>query len=279
MKSWFLAFLIAVILALSESVAGAQQTSKFPRIGYIGADDPSSSLFKSFQQGLREFGYVEGQNIIIESRFAYGNNWRLTELALDLVLLKVDVIVTQNIRAARGATTTVPIVMTYIGDPIAAGIVATLDRPGGNVTGIGGMSAGLGGKWLELIKEVVPGISRVGVLYTPMSERESPMMKELADVARFLKVELQPSEAAFTYGDGRGRRVGGAFSWATRGQADALIVLPATVFNQNREYLIDLALKRRIPAIFARSEFARVGGLMAYGAEPGGGTQGGRPIL
>jgi putative ABC transport system substrate-binding protein len=273
-KNIFLLVLIITLLALTEGFAGAQQTTKVPRIGYLELDDPSSSLFESFRQGLRELGYIEGQNIIMESRFAYQNDWRLDGLAAELVRLRVDVIVARHpaaLRAAMSATKTIPIVMTYPGDPVTAGIVATLEQPGGNVTGIGGMSAGLGGKWLELLKEVVPGVSRVGVLYARGSERESPMLKKLEAAARALGVELQTGEVGVAVSTSSsppplGRPVGAAFTWATRGQADALIVLPALVFDRNPGYVPDLALQRRIPAIFSRAGFVQVGGLMAYGA-------------
>jgi putative ABC transport system substrate-binding protein len=274
MKTRFRLLLIAVVLALTEGFAGAQQSRTVPRIGYLGFDDPSSPLFKSFRQGLRELGYIEGQNIIIEPRFSYGNDWRLHELAAELVRLNVNVIVAGinhgerylvvgavvDLDAAMSATKTIPIVMVYSGDPVAAGIVASMERPGGNVTGIGGMAAGLGGKWLELMKETVPGVSRVGVLWSRVAEKASPRMKELEVTARSLRVELQPAEAH------ESRDVGGAFTWATRGQVDALIVLPTFSFGLNAGYSADLALKRRLPSIFWRADFAEAGGLMAYGA-------------
>lgn len=275
MKTWFPAFLIAVFLPLIPGFAGAQQLEKIPRIGFLSEGFPSSSIFLSFQQGVRELGYIEGQNIIIEPRFAHGNGWRLNDLAAELVRLKVNVIVVQSSSALSAAiiyTKTIPIVMAYTGDPVAAGIIASLERPGGNVTGIGGLAAGLGGKWLELLKQTVPEVSRVGVLYTRISERESPMMKEVEVAAHSLRVELQPvpvlgaspqantapSEAASS------SNVGAAFTWAMRGRADGLIVLPALVFGQNPGYIADLALQRRIPAIFWRADFAEAGGLMAY---------------
>ena len=267
MKTRFRVLLIAVVLALTEGFVGAQQFRTVPRIGYLGLDDPSSPLFKSFRQGLRELGYIEGQNLTIEPRFAYGNNWRLQELAAELIRFNVNVIVAGaavgpmvDLEAAMSATKTIPIVMVYSFDPVAAGIVASMQRPGGNVTGIGGMAAGLGGKWLELMKETVPGVSRVGVLWSRVAEKASPMMKDLEVTARSLRVELQPAEAH------ESRHVGGAFTWASRGQVDALIVLPSSSFTLNAGYIADLALKRRLPSIFWRADFAEAGGLMAYGA-------------
>jgi putative ABC transport system substrate-binding protein len=273
MKTWLPGLLIAVLLALTSGFAGAQQSAKISRIGYLSLDDLSSPAFESFRQGLRELGYIDGQNIMIEPRFAFGNDWRLGELAGDLFRLRVDVIVAQSAQdlgAAMGITKTIPIVMTYTGDPVASGIIARLERPGGNVTGIGGLAAGMGGKWLEILKETVPEVSRVGVLYTPISERESPMMKELQIAARSLRVDLQPANPASSAPRGRiggpPGAVGGAFRWATRGQADALIVLPALVFARNAAYVAELALQRRIPTIFWRPDFVEAGGFMSYGA-------------
>jgi putative ABC transport system substrate-binding protein len=269
MKTWFPAFLIAVVLALAEGFAGAQQTTKIPRIGFLDLDDPTSPVFESFRQGLRELGYVEGQNIIIEPRFAYGSEWRLNGLAGELVGLKVNVIVTGSLSNFSRGSMTIPIVMAYTGDPVAAGTVASFERPGGNVTGIGGLAAGLGGKWLELLKETVPEIRRVGVLYTRTLAGVSPiMMKELEATARSLGVVLQPAEVKFfnvPFGFVRGA-VGNAFTLATRGQADGLMVLRGRSFDEGLSYIADLALQRRLPGISWHADFAEAGGLMAYGA-------------
>ena len=203
-KRIFLLVVIITLLALSEGFAGAQQATKVPRIGYLGLDDPSSSFFKSFREGLREVGYIEGQNIIIEPRFAFGNDWRLGGLAAELVRLKVDVIVTQHVITARGVTRTIPIVMAYSGDPVEARIVASVERPGGNVTGIGGMATGVGGKWLEILKQTIPEVRRVGVLYFSNPDqnfrnpaRQPPIMKRAGDCSSFA-----PGGVA----TGRGRR-------------------------------------------------------------------------
>ena len=237
-KNIFLLVLVITLLAVSERFAGAQQTTKVPRIGYLGLDDPSSHLFKSFRQGLREVGYIEGQNIIIEPRFAYGNDWRLNGLSAELVGLNVNAIVTQNtpaLNAARHATKTIPIVMVYLGDPVAVGIVASRERPGGNVTGVSGMATELGGKWLELLKETVPAISRVAVLWSAGFEME-PTMKGMQATARSLGVELQSAQVqaylplGFGYWRGNGSHsIGSAFTWATRGQAGAFILLPSLI--------------------------------------------------
>jgi putative ABC transport system substrate-binding protein len=263
MTTRFQALLIALVLALSESFAGAQQSGTIPRIGIFGIDYPSSPVFESFRLGLRELGYIEGQNIIIEPRFSYDTVGRHEQFAGEIVRFKVDVIValsTPALVAAMGYTKTIPIVMTFISDPVGSGFIASRERPGGNVTGVGGLAEGLGGKWLELLKETVPGISRVGVLVNPGSERMTPDLKAVEIAAHSLRVELQPARARFS------REVGGAFTWATRGQADALIVLPGFGFGNDASYIADLALKRRLPAIFWRADFAQAGGLMAYGA-------------
>ncbi len=271
MKNIFLRVLIITLMALTEGFAGAQQTTKVPRIGYLGLDDPSSPAFQSFRQGLREVGYIEGQNIIIEPRFAFGNDWRLAGLAAELVRLNVNVIVPQRspaLSAAMQATRTIPIVMAYLGDPVAVGIVASRERPGGNVTGISGMSTELGGKWLELLKETVPRVSRVAVLWSQGFEAE-PTMKGMEVTARSLGVELESAEVKLFKKHPSGlvrRSVGAAFTWATRGQAGAFVLLPSSIIGQDLGYVADLALKRRLPGIFWRADFAEVGGLMAYGA-------------
>jgi putative ABC transport system substrate-binding protein len=274
-KNIFLIVLTITLLALTAGLAGAQQNKKVPRIGYLGLGDPSSALFKSFRQGLRELGYIEGQSIIIEPRFTYGNDWRLNGLAAELAGLNVNAIVTQNtpaLNAARNATRTIPIVMVYLGDPVAVGIVASRERPGGNVTGVSGMTTELGGKWLELLKETVPAISRVAVLWSAGFEME-PTMKGMQATARSLGVELQSAQVkayltpGFGYGYGNGSRsIGSAFTWATRGQAGAFILLPSSILGENLDYIADLGLKKHLPGIFWREEFAEAGGLMAYGA-------------
>lgn len=262
--------LIVALLGCAQGPAHAQQPAKIPRIGIFGIDYPSSLVFESFRLGMRELGYIDGQNIIIEPRFSYETVGRHEQFAAEIVRLKVDVIVTLStpaLVAAMGYTKTIPIVMTFIGDPVASGFIASRERPGGNVTGVGGLAEGLGGKWLELLKETVPGVSRVGVLVNPPSERMTPDLKAVEAAARSLGVELQPARAEFSRDRTQfSRDIGGAFTWATRGQADALIVLPGFGFGNDASYIAGLALKKRLPAIFWRADFAQAGGLMAYGA-------------
>ena len=174
MKTWFPAFLIAVVLASAEGFAGAQPRTKVSRVGYLGENAPQ--LFEAFQQGLRELDYVEGHNIIVERGFTQEGTWSLHSRAVELVRLRPEVIVAASASAADAtfnATRTIPIVLTDPGvDPVATGLVATQERPGGNVTGVGGMATQLGGKWLELLKEAVPGVRRVAVFWHQDDKRE-----------------------------------------------------------------------------------------------------------
>jgi putative ABC transport system substrate-binding protein len=270
MKTWISGLLVTALLTLTAVLAEAQQAAKIPRIGYIGLDDPSSHLFESFRQGLREIGYVEGQNIIIEPRFAYGNDWRLNEFAFELVRLGVSAIVPEGspaLSATMGATKSIPIVTAYPGDPVAVGIAETREHPGRNVTGTSGMATELGGKWLELLKETVPAVSRVGVLWN-RGFAAQPTIKGMKTAAHSLGVELQLAEIRLFYSPPYMMRgaVGTAFNWATREQADAFILLPSSILGRNLNYIADLGLKKRLPGIFWRPAFAEAGGLMSYGA-------------
>jgi putative ABC transport system substrate-binding protein len=263
MKTWVPAFLVAVVLALAEGFAGAQQPTKVPRVGIFGGlQYPHSRILEAFRQGLREVGYIQGQNIILEPRFALGIR-TTQENAAEMVRLPVDVIVTTNtpaIYAAMSATKTIPIVITYVGDPVAAGFIASLERPGGNVTGVSGLAMELAGKWLELVKEMVPSAGRVAVFWNRQAENESPQSNGVEVAARALRVELQWLEVQTP------RDLEGAFSAATSKAASAFIMLPSLVFGNNLKAVTYLALKSRLPGIFWRADFAEVGGLMAYGA-------------
>jgi len=266
MKTWFPAFLIAVVLISAQGIAGAEQPAKVPRIGYLGVNDPSSSLFESFRQGLRELGYLEGQNIIIEPRISEESQFR--DLAADLVRLKTDVIVAQPaaIRAAMSVTTTIPIVMTFPGDPVLNGFVASLERPGGNVTGVGGVSLELGGKWLELIKETIPSTKRVVVFWNRQAEVSFPVWKSVEVAARSLGVKIQWLEVGRELGFHRGSLYYRLRS-ASLTQADAFIVLPG-LGSLNTEDIAEFGLRNHIPGIFWRTDLdlEQMGGLMAYGA-------------
>jgi putative ABC transport system substrate-binding protein len=263
MRTTVVLVLIVTLLALTEGITGAQQTAKVPRIGFLGGAYPRSVIFESFRQGLRELGYVEGQNIILERRPLFGGSAQMHDVVAELVRLPVDVIVAQNtpaIYAAMSATKTIPIVLTFPGDPAAAGLVTSLERPGGNVTGVSGLANELGGKWLELVKEAVPGASRVAVLWNSREGNESRTLKAVEVAARSLGVELQPLEVQSR------RELEDTFRSATTWRADAFIVLPSNVFGLNLPEIAYLAVKSRLPGIFWRADFAEAGGLMAYGA-------------
>ena len=259
---------LAIILALTLAplAAEAQPAAKVTRIGYMSpnmADWPHTH--EAFRQGLRDLGYVEGRNLVIEYRDAEGKLERLPALAAELVALKVDVIVAPNTvaaLAARQVTRTVPIVFAVATDPIASGLVTSLPRPGGNVTGLSILAPELVGKCLELLKQAVPGVSRVAVLWTPGllgAGTDKEMLKEAEVAARALGVQPQFHEARGPEDFDR------AFSEKTGARAGALIVLPSNLFVSERRRLVDLAAKNRMPAVYPWREFVDAGGLMAYG--------------
>jgi len=241
----------------------AQQSAKVPRIGWlsIASRTPAvSHLIEAFWQGLRELGYVEGQNIAIEYRFAEGRPERLPEFAAQLVALKVDIIVTPNpagTQAAREATRTIPIVILGVADPVGSGLVASLSRPGGNITGL--TSPVMWGKRLELLKETVPKASRVAVLRNPTNPETADMSRDVGGAARALGVQLQVLDVRVPI------ELDSAFARMTRDRAGALLVTGDTLFTLHREQIAVLAIKRRLPAISWAREFAEAGLLMAYG--------------
>ncbi len=246
--------------------AEAQQATKLARIGYLAnslAGDPQ--LPEAFRQGLHDLGYVEGRNVVIEYRDAEGKPERFPALAAELVALKVDVIVaptTLAAVAATQATRTLPIVFATAGDPVTSGLVTSLARPGGNVTGLSILAPELVGKRLELLTQAVPGVSWVAVLWQPgsMGERmDKDMLKEADVAARALGVRLHFVEARGPADFDR------AFSDMTRARAGALTVLGSTMFSNERRRLVDLAAKNRLPAVYTSREFVDAGGLMAYG--------------
>ncbi len=255
--------LSAMLFALSLS-AQAQQPAKVPRIGYLAAASPSANpaRIEAFRQGLRELGYVEGKNIVIEWRFADGKLERLPEFAAELVRLKVDVIVTGGpaaTRLAKETTSTIPIVMAFDSDPIGNGFVASLARPGGNITGLSTYAPEISGKQLELLKEIVPKLSRVTVLGTSTQPGQAQVLREMELAAGALKVKLQ-------YLDVLGPKdIETAFRAATKGRAEAVLVLDSPVFILQRPQIADLAVKSRLPAMYNRRDFVDDGGLMSYG--------------
>jgi len=245
--------------------AEAQQAGKVPRIGFLffGSPGPSREV-DAFRQGLRGLGYTEGQNIVIEVRFANGRVERLPELATELARLNPDVLVTPGTPAslaAKQATSTIPIVFAGVADAIGAGLVANLARPGGSITGLTGISAELGGKRLELLKEVAPRASRVAVLYNPADQSNVLVLKEMQKSAPALRLTLQPLEVR-----GPGEFVG-AFVAMTRERAHALFGAAGVLTTEHRKALVDLAAKRRIPAMWGERQFVEAGGLMSYAVD------------
>ncbi len=264
--AWIILTLTLGIL-LAPLVVSAQPPGKVFRIGYLGNDPLTTpgplAIWEVFVQGLREFGYVEGQNITIERRFSEGKYERLPDLAAELVRLKVDVIVAAASEppiAAKHATETIPIVMTNHPDPVGRGLVASLARPGGNVTGLSLLTPELVGKELELLKEIVLRASRVAVLWNPTNAGHPLMLREAKVAAQSLRVQLQILEAR---GPDDFER---AFATMMREGADALLVLSDGMFFIHRTRIAVLAAKQRLPAMFAQREYADAGGLMAYGA-------------
>jgi len=242
--------------------AEAQQAGKVPRIGFLfyGSPGPSPEI-DAFRQGLRELGCIEGQNITIEYLFASGRVERLPELAAELVRLKLDVIVTPGTPAsvaAKQATSTIPIVFAGVADAVGAGLVVNFARPGGNITGLTGISAELGGKRLELLNKVAPKPSRVAVLYNPADRSNVLVLKELQESARALRLTLQPLGVR---GPGEFE---GAFVAMSRKGAHALFGAAGVLTTEHRKTIVDLAAKSRIPAMWGERQFVDAGGLMSY---------------
>jgi ABC-type uncharacterized transport system substrate-binding protein len=252
--------LYAMLLALSYS-ASAQQPGKTPRIGYLSIGGELGQVSEAFLQGLRDLGYVEGKNVVIEYRGdPQRREDRLPELAADLVRLKVDVIVALDppaARAAKNATKTIPIVIRSTADPVQTGFVSSLARPGGNITGMTSISTELYGKRLELLKEVIPRLSRVAVLRNP--DRSNSDFKEMQSTARALDLQLQSLEV-------RGPKdFENAFRAAGKARAQALITIRTPLINNQRKQVADLAIKSRLPAIYDDRAYVEANGLMSYG--------------
>jgi len=262
-----LVFLLAVGILAVPPAGETQQGAAIPRIGFLSASsssDPRTPHYLgAFREGLRELGYVEGQNIAIEYRWAEGKYDRLPGLAAELVSLKVDIIVATAlpaIQAAKQATGTIPIVMTSSLDPVATGFAANLARPGGNITGLSAMAPEIVGKQLELLKELVPKVSRVALLGNPANPGTAPMVRRAQDAARELGIRLQPLEARSP------SEIDNAFAAMTRERAGALLVLLDVMFADHRARIADLAAKHRLPAVYGLQDFAEVGGLIVYGS-------------
>ena len=240
-----------------------QQPAKVARIGFLEASTPSAiaARVEAFRQGLRDLGYVEGKNVVIEYRYAEGNFDRLPALAAELVRLNVNVIVTGGptaIPAAKAATTAIPIVMAFDTDPVGSGFAASLAKPGGNITGLSTLAPELSAKQIELLKEIVPKLARVAVLGTASRPGSAHALREVENAAKALKVQVQFQDVV----DPKG--IDAAFLAARKGGADAVLVLGSPLFNANRTELTELASKSRYPVIYDRAEFVEAGGLMTY---------------
>jgi len=264
---WLSRFLAVLIVFALSIPAEAQQSAKIPRIGYLSGTGDSSNpgpYVTALRQGLRDLGYIDGKNIVIEYRGAEGKLERIPGIVAELVQLKVDVLVVlipQAIRAAKQATKTIPIVMVTQEDPVAAGLIDSLARPGGNITGLATLQRDLSGKRLELLAEVVPGISRVGVLWNPNIPSMIIGFKEYEAAARGLKIRLQSLEVRGSSPD-----LEGAFQAAVKARTSAVITITNTPLFRNSKRITDLAIKNRLPSMYEGSAWVEAGGLMSYSA-------------
>ena len=262
-----LTVLLSVVVLAGSLASEAQQAANVPRVGFLSPSSPSqprtTRYFQAFRQGLRDLGYVEGQNIAIESRWAEGKHDRLPGLAAELIRLKVNVIVAYSepaVWAAKQATAAIPIVMIIGSDPVALGIVGSLARPGENITGQTLMAADLVEKQVELLKEIVPRISRIAVLgNTANTAANTLYVRHAQESARALGVRLQPLEVR------RPSEIDSAFAAMTTERAGALVVLVDAMLLDHQTRIADLAVRRRLPMVFPQVDQAEAGGLMAYG--------------
>ena len=264
-KQIVICLLTTALLSIAP-FAEAQQPKKVPRIGFLWGSTPDAekNRLAAFQQGLRDLGYVEGKNILVEYRYAEGKLDRSPSLVAELVQLKVDVIVVTFLpgtRAAKEATKTIPIVIVSFVDPVAAGLVDSLARPGGNITGLATLARDLSGKRLELLKEVVPKISRVGVLWDANAPGPAIAFKEYETAARTLKLQLQSLEVRGPTPD-----LEGAFQAAAKGRANALIVISNPVLRRYLKQITELASKNQLPSMHEAGSLVEAGGLMSYSA-------------
>ena len=262
------AFLATISLSLLAPLAvEAQQAGRVYRIAFLGTSSPAleSELTNAFRQGLRDLGYVEGQNLVIEYRWAEGHYERYAALVAEIARLKVDVIVTEGTPAALAAKEgagAIPVVMAVIGDPIALGVVSSLAHPGGNVTGLSSMSLEVDGKRLELLKELVPGVSRVGVLWNPANLNNTTRINAVRAAAKALRLTLEPLVDAAD-----SERLEKAFGAIVAARCEALVNLSDRVVVANRARIVKFAAQRRIPALYANREFVEAGGLASYAAD------------
>jgi ABC-type uncharacterized transport system substrate-binding protein len=259
-----LAVILTLSLNLAPLAADAQQAAKVPRIGFLGNSTAAleANLVGPFREGLRDLGYKEGQNVVIEYRWAEGKYERFPALIAELIALKVDVIVTAGTPASlavKKATTSVPVVMVAVGDPVATGLVASLGRPGGNITGLTSIAEEMEGKRLELLREVIPNISHVAVLWNPVNPVFKRALDELQAAATVLRIKILSLgvRAADQFED--------AFAAIVRERPGALLVLADRLFLHNRVRIMAFAAQNRLPGVHAYRELVEVGGLMSFG--------------
>ncbi len=259
-----LSLILVVSVITSVQIAHAQQPAKVPRIAYVAAASlaANANRVEAFKQGLRELGYVEGKNIVVEWRFADGEDSRLPALVAELLRLKIDIIVAGGpsvTGVAQRATSTIPIVMGFHLDPVGSGVIASLARPGGNITGLSSLSPEISGKQLELLKEVVPALSRVAIIGNSTEPGYAQVLKELELAAGALKLKLQLRDVL------DGKDIESTYQAARKERADAVLLLNSAVLNSHRAQLVDLAVKRRLPAAYPFPQYVEAGGLMSYG--------------
>jgi putative ABC transport system substrate-binding protein len=264
LKTVGLIITFALGILLAPLAVDAQQAKKIPRIGFLesGGAERMKSRLAAFQQGLQELGYLEGKNIVVEQRYASGKFETLPELAAELIRLNVDVILAGGAPAAHAAkkiTTTIPIVIGNAADPVGTGLVTSLARPGGNITGLSDFNLGVVTKRLELLKEVVPSASRVAVLLNPANPTNPLQLKELQAVAPALGVTLLPFEAK------RPDDIDRAFTTIRKERSGAILVFGDPMLQTHQRRIAELAAKNRLPAIWAHRESVDAGGLMSYG--------------
>ena len=264
MKAKILVYALLALILTTIHLAVAQQPKKVSRIGFLSVTSPStiSDRTEAFRQGLRELGYVEGKNIVIEWRWAEGKLDRLPDLAAEIVHLKVDIIVSPGPAVTlvlKDATKTIPIVMAFDSDPVGSAFVASLARPGGNITGLATLAPEISGKRLELLKETVPRLSHLAVLGTSVEPGTAQSLKETELAAGAFGVQVQYLDVLAP------KDIETAFQAASKGCADAVLVLLSFVFNSHRTQVIELAAKSRLPAIYYATEWMEDGGLMTYG--------------
>jgi putative tryptophan/tyrosine transport system substrate-binding protein len=256
---------LALIMLVAPLAAGAQQATKVYRIGFLEAGSSSANrhFLDAFRQGLRELGYMEGQRIAIEDRWADGRSEQFPGLVTQIIAFRPDVIVvasTPGARAVKNGTSTIPVIFVAIGDPVGAGLVESLSRPGGNMTGLSlAFDSGFVGKWVELLKEVLPSARRVGLLWNPETVI-SPSPEGVQNAAKAMGLELE----SFTVRESEAFEV--AFTEMSKRRIDGLIVMPDVLTVRHRSRIVGLAAKERLPTIYGFADFGRAGGLIAYSA-------------